>query len=217
MPSKLLITLLCLMQDTTSDLTALMRALPEGAGKVTYTKGDRIKVVMGDLQNLEAIVEDVHPDENRVTVRPAMDGLGEDEHLVDVAPDEIQKLFKVSSSRHGMYVGYEIVCLCANMCKHCTGQSGRSGLSATGSKQCCVVLAAGLPTNAVVSAFCFAVCHNYTMFCFCCSQIQKMINHNPPITACRLVIMCACWRDSTRARQAWSCKSRNSTTTTTFV
>lgn len=42
------------MQDPTSSLTQLLKALPEGAAtRATYVKGDRVMVVAGDLNTLE--------------------------------------------------------------------------------------------------------------------------------------------------------------------
>ena len=108
------------------DLEELLDSLPEGgagagaggggaagaAGGASrcenFAPGDRVVVVSGDLKNLEATVASIHPDQNKLLLRPhlpgadgprgaggANGGAGAAADLVDAAPHELRKLFRV--------------------------------------------------------------------------------------------------------------------------
>eukprot|EP00798_Chlamydomonas_sp_ICE-L_P024641 gene24641-10264_t len=77
-----------------SDLSAVMKNLPlDGSTmqKAQFAKGDKVVIIRGELQNLEASVTDVRED-GKVMVRPHIDGFFE---VVDFNADELRKLFKV--------------------------------------------------------------------------------------------------------------------------
>jgi transcription elongation factor SPT5 len=98
------------------DLEELLESLPTaeggaggaGAGGAgtgasrceNFAPGDRVIVVSGDLKNLEATVASIHPDQNKLLLRPHLPGAeGKPStsaaDLVDAAPHELRKLFRV--------------------------------------------------------------------------------------------------------------------------
>lgn len=78
-----------------TDLSSLMATLPTdgtAATKGTFMKGDTVRIVKGDLENLTARVTGVSADGTKVTAVPDIKGFGEE---VEFDMDELAKVFEV--------------------------------------------------------------------------------------------------------------------------
>ncbi|KAG2448985.1 hypothetical protein HYH02_005739 [Chlamydomonas schloesseri] len=78
-----------------TDLSSLMATLPTdgtAATKGTFMKGDMVRIVKGDLENLMARVTGVSADGAKVTAVPDIKGFGEE---VEFDMDELAKVFEV--------------------------------------------------------------------------------------------------------------------------
>ncbi|KAG2495630.1 hypothetical protein HYH03_006230 [Edaphochlamys debaryana] len=78
-----------------TDLSSLMATLPTdgtAATKGTFMKGDSVRIVKGDLENLMARVTGVNADGTKVTAIPDIKGFAEE---VEFEADELAKVFAV--------------------------------------------------------------------------------------------------------------------------
>ncbi|GFR39839.1 hypothetical protein Agub_g334 [Astrephomene gubernaculifera] len=78
-----------------TDLSSLMATLPTdgtAASKGTFMKGDKVRIVKGDLENLTARVTGASADGSKVTAIPDISGFAEE---VEFDVDELAKVFKV--------------------------------------------------------------------------------------------------------------------------
>ncbi|KXZ44189.1 hypothetical protein GPECTOR_71g550 [Gonium pectorale] len=78
-----------------TELSSLMATLPTdgtASTKGTFMKGDKVRIIKGDLENLQARVTGVSADGTKVTAIPSIMGFSEE---VEFEPDELAKVFAV--------------------------------------------------------------------------------------------------------------------------
>ncbi|GLC43354.1 hypothetical protein PLESTB_001336800 [Pleodorina starrii] len=91
-----------------ADLSSLMATLPTdgtGVSKGTFMKGDQVRIIKGDLENLMARVTGLTADGTKVTAIPEIKGFVEE---VEFDPDELTKVFTVGQRVRvlaGQYAG----------------------------------------------------------------------------------------------------------------
>ncbi|GIL82005.1 hypothetical protein Vretimale_1566 [Volvox reticuliferus] len=91
-----------------TDLSSLMATLPTdgtSANKGTFMKGDKVRIIKGDLENLMAHVTGLTADGTKVTAIPEIKGFSEE---VEFEPDELTKIFSVGQRVRvlaGQYAG----------------------------------------------------------------------------------------------------------------